>query len=230
MRDHIVVLTGAGMSAESGLSTFRDNGGLWEQYSVYDVATPEAFERNQELVLRFYNERRRQLENAQPNRGHQLLAELEKDYKVTVITQNVDDLHERGGSTNVIHLHGELTKARSSLQPELIYDIGYTDINPGDTCDRGTQLRPHVVWFGEEVPMLDAAAEVVKTADQLLIIGTSLQVYPAASLAYEVDMTVPITVIDPDAPTSLVRARAIRKGAGEGLAEWIRNMPNAWSI
>jgi NAD-dependent protein deacetylase/lipoamidase len=223
MKDHIVVLTGAGMSAESGLSTFRDNGGLWEQYSVYDVATPEAFERNQELVLRFYNERRRQLESAKPNRGHQLLAELEKDYQVTVITQNVDDLHERGGSSNVTHLHGELTKARSSLHNDLIYDIGYRDIQPGDTCDRGSQLRPHVVWFGEEVPMLDAAAEVVKTADQLLIIGTSLQVYPAASLAYEVDMSVPITVIDPDAPTSLVRARVIRRGAGEGIAEWMKN-------
>jgi len=230
MKDHIVVLTGAGMSAESGLSTFRDNGGLWEQYSVYDVAAPEAFERNRELVLRFYNERRRQLENAKPNRGHQLLAELEKDYQVTVITQNVDDLHERGGSSNVIHLHGELTKARSSLDNELIYDIGYRDIQPGDTCDRGSQLRPHVVWFGEEVPMLDAAAEVVKTADQLLIIGTSLQVYPAASLAHEVDMTVPITVIDPDAPTSLVRARVIRKGAGDGIAEYLSNIPRAWGI
>lgn len=221
MQDHIVVLTGAGMSAESGLSTFRDNGGLWEQHSVYDVATPEAFERNRELVLRFYNERRRQLERALPNRGHQLLAQLEQDYRVTVITQNVDDLHERGGSSRVIHLHGELTKARSLAHPDLIYDIGYADINPGDTCERGAQLRPHVVWFGEEVPMLDAAAELVRTADHLLIIGTSLQVYPAASLAHEVDMTVPITVIDPDAPTSLIRARVIRKGAGEGLAAWM---------
>ncbi len=230
MQDHIVVLTGAGMSAESGLSTFRDNGGLWEQYSVYDVATPEAFERNQELVLRFYNERRRQLENVQPNRGHQLLAELEKHYRVTVITQNVDDLHERGGSSNVIHLHGELTKARSSAHPELVYEIGYADIEPGDTCDRGVQLRPHVVWFGEEVPMLDAAADLVRTADHLLIIGTSLQVYPAAGLAHEVDMTVPITVIDPDAPTSLVHARVIRKGASEGVAEWINNIPGSWGI
>jgi NAD-dependent deacetylase len=230
MKDHIVVLTGAGMSAESGLSTFRDNGGLWEQYSVYDVATPEAFERNQELVLRFYNERRRQLEKVQPNRGHHLLAELEKDYKVTVITQNVDDLHERGGSSNVIHLHGELTKARSALHQNLVYDIGYRDVSPGDTCDRGTQLRPYVVWFGEEVPMLDVAAKVVRTADFLLIIGTSLQVYPAASLVHEVDMTVPITVIDPDAPTSLVRARVIRKGAGEGVAEWIENIPKSWDL
>ncbi len=221
--DHIVVLTGAGMSAESGLSTFRDNGGLWEQHSVYDVATPEAFERNQDVVLRFYNERRRQLRDAQPNRAHQLLAELEQHYRVTVVTQNVDDLHERGGSSSVIHLHGELTKARSSEHPELVYDIGYDDINTGDTCERGAQLRPHIVWFGEEVPMLDAAAEVVRTADHLLIIGTSLQVYPAASLAHEVDMAVPITVIDPNAPT-LIRAKAIRKGASEGVSEWVASM------
>ncbi len=199
MQEHIVVLTGAGISAESGLSTFRDNGGLWEQHSVYDVATPEAFERNRDLVLRFYNERRRQLQTVQPNPAHRLLAELESRFQVTVVTQNVDDLHERGGSSNVLHLHGELTKARSSAYPDLIYDIGYNDINPGgDTCDRGAQLRPpHIVWFGEEVPMLDAAAEVVRTADQLLIVGTSLQVYPAAGLVYEVDIDVPITVIDP---------------------------------
>ncbi len=230
MQDHIVILTGAGMSAESGLSTFRDNGGLWEQYSVYDVATLEAFERNQELVLRFYNERKRQLEHARPNRGHQLLAQLENKYRVTVITQNVDDLHERGGSTDVMHLHGELTKARSTVHPDLIYNIGYTDIHQGDTCDRGEQLRPHVVWFGEEVPMLSAAAEMVRTADHLLIIGTSLQVYPAAGLAHEVDLTVPITVIDPDAPTTLVRARVIRKGAGEGLAEWMEKIPRGGAI
>lgn len=230
MKDQVVILTGAGMSAESGLSTFRDNGGLWEQYSVYDVATPEAFKRNQELVLRFYNERRRQLENARPNCGHQLLAQLEKEFRVTVITQNVDDLHERGGSTNVIHLHGELTKARSAVHPELVYNIGYADINQGDTCERGEQLRPHVVWFGEEVPMLDRAAELVRTADHLLIIGTSLQVYPAASLAHEVDLTVPISVIDPDAPTTLVRARIIRKGASEGLAEWMGKIPRGGAI
>ena len=221
MQDHIVVLTGAGISAESGLSTFRDNGGLWEQHSVYDVATPEAFERNRDLVLRFYNERRRQLRNAQPNPAHRLLAELENRFQVTVITQNVDDLHERGGSSNVLHLHGELTKARSSAYPDLSYDIGYNDINPGDTCDRGAQLRPHIVWFGEEVPMLDAAAEVVRTADQLLIVGTSLQVYPAAGLVYEVDIDVPITVIDPGEPASVSRARVIRKGASEGVREWV---------
>ncbi|MDX5439445.1 MAG: NAD-dependent deacylase [Alteromonadaceae bacterium] len=221
MQEHIVVLTGAGISAESGLSTFRDSGGLWEQHSVYDVATPEAFARNQELVLRFYNERRHQLESAQPNPAHRLLAELESRYRVTVVTQNVDDLHERGGSTNVLHLHGELTKARSSGFPELIYDIGYKEIQPGDVCERGTQLRPHIVWFGEEVPMLDAAAEVVRTADRLLIVGTSLQVYPAAGLVYEVDIDVPITVIDPGEPASVSRARVIRKGASDGLSEWV---------
>ena len=138
-----------------------------------------------------------------------------------MVTQNVDDLHERGGASNVIHLHGELTKARSSKYPELVYDIGYRDINPGDTCDRGAQLRPHIVWFGEEVPMLDKAAEVVRTADHLLIVGTSLQVYPAAGLVYEVDRDVPITVIDPGEPASVSRARFIRKGAVEGVAEWV---------
>ncbi|WP_297791619.1 NAD-dependent deacylase [uncultured Marinobacter sp.] len=224
MQDHIVVLTGAGISAESGLSTFRDNGGLWEQHSVYDVATPEAFERNQELVLRFYNERRRQLQSARPNQAHRLLAELEQRYRVTVVTQNVDDLHERGGSSSVIHLHGELTKARSSRFPELVYDIGYRDIAPGDTCDHGAQLRPHIVWFGEEVPMLEKAAEVVRTADHLLIVGTSLQVYPAAGLVYEVDFDVPITVIDPGEPASVSRARIIRKSASDGVTEWINSL------
>ncbi|KAA1176262.1 NAD-dependent deacylase [Marinobacter salinexigens] len=224
MQQHIVVLTGAGISAESGLSTFRDNGGLWEQHSVYDVATPEAFARNQELVLRFYNERRRQLRDVEPNQAHRLLASLEERFRVTVVTQNVDNLHERGGSSNVIHLHGELTKARSSHYPELVYDIGYRDIKPGDTCERGAQLRPHIVWFGEEVPMLESAAEVVSTADQLLIVGTSLQVYPAAGLVHEVDVDVPITVIDPGEPASVSRARVIRKRASEGVAEWISRL------
>jgi len=224
MKDHIVVLTGAGISAESGLSTFRDNGGLWEQHSVYDVATPEAFARNPELVLRFYNDRRRQLETAQPNPAHRLLAELERRYRVTVVTQNVDNLHERGGSSNVIHLHGELTKARSTRYPELVYDIGCKPIELGDTCERGAQLRPHIVWFGEEVPLLEAAAEVVRTADQLLIVGTSLQVYPAAGLVHEVDIDVPITVIDPGEPATVSRARVIRKGAAEGVAEWVASL------
>lgn len=224
MQDRIVVLTGAGISAESGLSTFRDNGGLWEQHSVYDVATPEAFERNPELVLRFYNDRRHQLKAASPNQAHRLLAELERRYRVTIVTQNVDDLHERGGSSQVLHLHGELTKARSTGFPELVYDIGYGDIKPGDRCERGTQLRPHIVWFGEEVPMLEAAAEVVRTADHLLIVGTSLQVYPAAGLVHEVGFDVPITVVDPGEPASVSRARVIRKGASEGVADWVRSL------
>ena len=224
MKPHIVVLTGAGISAESGLSTFRDNGGLWEEYSVYDVATPEAFERNPELVLRFYNDRRRQLESAEPNRAHQLLAELEKRYQVSIITQNVDNLHERAGSSQVIHLHGELTKARSTRYPDEVYDIGYKSIELGDTCERGSQLRPHIVWFGELVPMIEVAAEVARMADQLLIVGTSLQVYPAAGLVHEVDFDVPVTVIDPGEPASVTRARVIRKGACEGVAEWIAGL------
>ncbi|UDL06491.1 SIR2 family NAD-dependent protein deacylase [Marinobacter sp. CA1] len=224
MKPHIVVLTGAGISAESGLSTFRDNGGLWEQHSVYDVATPEAFERNPELVLRFYNERRRQLASVEPNRAHQLLAELEAQYRVSIVTQNVDNLHERAGSSQVIHLHGELTKVRSSRYPEQVYDIGCDPIALGDTCDRGAQLRPHIVWFGEEVPMIEVAADVVRTADQLLIVGTSLQVYPAAGLVHEIDTHVPVTVIDPGEPASVSRARVIRKGASEGVAEWLANL------
>ncbi len=224
MQEHIVVLTGAGISAESGLSTFRDNGGLWEEHSIYDVATPEAFARNPELVLRFYNERRRQLESAQPNQAHRLLAELEALYRVSIITQNVDDLHERGGSGQVVHLHGELTKARSSRYPELIYDIGYRDILPGETCELGAPLRPHIVWFGEEVPLLETAAEIVRSADHLLIVGTSLQVYPAAGLIHEVDAGVPITVVDPGEPAAVSRARVIRKGASEGVAEWVETL------
>ncbi len=224
MKPHIVVLTGAGISAESGLSTFRDNGGLWEEHSVYDVATPEAFARNPELVLRFYNDRRRQLEVAQPNRAHRLLAQLEADYRVSIITQNVDDLHERAGSSEVIHLHGELTKARSTRYPEDIYDIGYQPIQLGDTCEHGSQLRPHIVWFGELVPMIEVAADVARTADQLLIVGTSLQVYPAAGLVHEVDFDVPVTVIDPGELPSVTRARIIRKGACEGVAEWVASL------
>lgn len=221
MQEHIVVLSGAGVSAESGLSTFRGSGGLWEKYSVYDIATPEAFARDPEMVLRFYNERRRHLADAQPNAAHYALAELEKDYRVTIITQNVDDLHERAGSTHVLHLHGELTRARSTKRENLIYDIGYDPIALGDSCELGSQLRPHVVWFGESVPMMDKAAEVVATADQLLIVGTSLQVYPAAGLVDLADPEVPITVVDPAEHANLSRARVIRKPASEGVLDWI---------
>ncbi|OEY65277.1 SIR2 family NAD-dependent protein deacylase [Marinobacter sp. X15-166B] len=221
MKEHIVVLTGAGVSAESGLSTFRDNGGLWEEHSVYEVATPEAFARDKELVLRFYNARRRQLATARPNAAHRLLAELEDRYRVSIVTQNVDDLHERAGSTRVLHLHGELTKARSTGYPDLVYDIGFEDIQPDDTCEQGTALRPHIVWFGEDVPMIEVAAEVVASADHLLIVGTSLQVYPAAGLVHLVGDGVPVTVVDPGEPASVSRARVIRKTASEGVAEWV---------
>jgi len=179
---HIVVLTGAGVSAESGLKTFRDSGGLWEEHSIMDVATPEAWKNNPELVLRFYNDRRKQLDEVSPNPAHYALAELETKFNVHIITQNVDDLHQRAGSHNVIHLHGELRKARSERFPSLVYTLDHPEIKMGDTCQRGFQLRPHIVWFGEDVPMIQTASAIVKTADILLIVGTSLNVYPAAGL------------------------------------------------
>lgn len=194
----LIVLTGAGMSAESGIKTFRDQGGLWEEYDVMEVASIEGWRKNPELVLRFYNERRRQLERVQPNEGHKILAELEKYFDVHIITQNVDNLHERAGSTRVLHLHGELTKARSTVDLSLIYDIGYRDINPGDKCEKGSQLRPHIVWFGEPVPMMDEAVRITTTADIFVIIGTSLIVYPAAGLVAYVPEHVPVYLIDPN--------------------------------
>lgn len=181
-RPKIVVLSGAGMSAPSGLATFRDSDGLWASHRVEDVATPEAWERNPELVLEFYNQRRAQAAAAQPNAGHRALAELERRYEVVVVTQNVDNLHERAGSTRVIHLHGELSKARSTADESLIYDIGAKPIRLGDRCARGSQLRPHIVWFGEAVPLIDTAAEEFRDAAKVLVAGTSLQVYPAAGL------------------------------------------------
>ena len=216
----IVVLTGAGISAESGLKTFRDSNGLWERHDVMEVDSQKGFEKNPELVLDFYNQRRKQLLEVHPNQAHIALAELEKKHNVSIVTQNVDDLHERAGSSSVLHLHGELLKVRSTFNEN---DIQYwtKDLFVGDLCKNGFQLRPHIVWFGEEVPMLDKAAEVVRTADHLLIVGTSLQVYPAAGLVYEVDRDVPITVIDPGEPASVSRARFIRKGAVEGVAEWV---------
>lgn len=181
MRKKIVVLTGAGISAESGIKTFRDADGLWENHRVEDVATPEAFQRNPELVLEFYNQRRRQLVQCQPNTAHTALALLEKNYDVTIITQNVDDLHERAGSSKIIHLHGQLLKSRSSIYEYPIYEQT-TDIKIGDLCQRGTQLRPHIVWFGEAVPEIERAIPIIQQCDILLIIGTSLLVYPAAGL------------------------------------------------
>ncbi len=198
----VVVLTGAGVSQESGISTFRDNGGLWEQYNIYEVATPEAWARNQELVLRFYNQRRKQLLEVEPNDAHIYLARLAEKFDVEIITQNIDDLHERAGSPKVMHLHGELMKARSSVDESLLYDIEGHEISLGQLCEKGSQLRPHVVWFGEMVPMIEPAAQLMAWADLVVVVGTSLAVYPAAGLLHEVGGGVPVIAIDP-APLDL---------------------------
>ena len=192
----IAVLTGAGVSAESGIKTFRDSDGLWEGHDVMEVASPEGFQRNPAAVLEFYNQRRRQLLTVQPNEAHKALAELEKTHEVTIITQNVDDLHERAGSTNVIHLHGELLKVRSTFDEDLIFDWK-KDLNPGDFCEHNHQLRPHIVWFGEMVPMIEVAAEVVEKADAIIIVGTSMQVYPAAGLVQYAKDNAHIYFVDP---------------------------------
>jgi NAD-dependent deacetylase len=193
----LVVLTGAGMSSESGIRTFRDSGGLWEEYDVTEVATPMAWTKNRDLVLRFYNERRRQLAGCNPNEGHFGLARLEKYFDVQIITQNIDNLHERAGSTKILHLHGELTKARSTSDPALIYDIGYKDINPGDNCAKGSQLRPHIVWFGEEVPTMDEAVNLTASADIFVVVGSSLNVYPAAGIINYAPEKASLWLIDP---------------------------------
>ena len=199
-RKKIVVLTGAGISAESGLSTFRDAGGLWEGHDVHDVASPQGFAKDPELVLRFYNERRRQLEHVQPNDAHYAIAALETKYDVVIITQNVDNLHERAGSSKIIHLHGELTQAKSTLPPYNVYEVGYKDINLGDVCEKEGQLRPNIVWFGEAVPLMTEAAIVAGTADIFIVVGTSLVVYPAASLLDYVNGNAKKYIIDPNKP------------------------------
>ena len=213
----IVVLTGAGMSAESGLKTFRDADGLWEGHDVMEVATPQAFERNPELVLEFYNQRRKQLKEVSPNEGHIGLAKLEEHFNVHIITQNVDNLHERAGSSNVIHLHGELNKVRSTFDEDLVLDWT-TDLNLGDFCEHNHQLRPHIVWFGEAVPMLDHAISITEQADILIVIGTSMQVYPAASLINFVHEEIPIYFIDPKPNvTAYKRLTIIEDTASKGV-------------
>lgn len=212
----IVVLTGAGISAESGLKTFRDSDGLWENYKVEDIATADAIKRNPELVLNFYNERRKQLYTVKPNDAHISLAKLEDHYDVQIITQNVDDLHERGGSTKILHLHGELKKSRSSINSNLIYDIE-GDINVGDLCEDGSQLRPHIVFFGEDVPLMIHAYELVMEADILIIVGTSMQVYPAADLINFVGKDVPIYFIDPNAFMKTPNTKIIKDKATIGV-------------
>ncbi len=195
----VVVVTGAGISAESGLKTFRDSGGLWEGYNVYDVATPEAWKRDPDLVQHFYNERRKSVLEAEPNAAHYALVKLEEKYQVTIITQNIDDLHERAGSSRIIHLHGLITKSQSDKNPNLTYDIPGSELKMGELCELGSQLRPHVVWFGEAVPMIENAAKECFEADIFIVIGTSLQVYPAAGLIDMVGSKTQKFLIDPNA-------------------------------
>lgn len=222
----VVVLTGAGISAESGLKTFRDSDGLWENYDVMDVASIEGWYKNKDLVLRFYNERRKQAFDAQPNEGHKALARMEEHFDVRIITQNVDDLHEKAGSTNVIHLHGELGKVRSSLDPNLIYDWGDKPIHLGDKCEKGSQLRPHIVWFGEAVPKMEDAVKEVLQADIFLVVGTSLVVYPAAGLIEYAAVEIPKYIIDPNIP--IVRALKnlffVEEKAGTGVPKVLQEL------
>ena len=229
MKKKIVVLTGAGVSAESGVSTFRDSDGLWEQHKVEDVASIEGWYRNPSLVLEFYNARRAQLAQVRPNAAHYAIAELEKDYDVTVITQNVDNLHERAGSTRLIHLHGELTKVRpencfndmDGFSEETVFDVGTDSIQIGDLAPNGAQLRPHIVWFGEAVPKINAAIDAVEAADVMLIVGTSLQVYPAASLYAYANAGIPIYIIDPkELMVRDARLVHIKEVATKGMEEF----------
>jgi NAD-dependent deacetylase len=218
MMKKLVILSGAGISQESGLKTFRDMGGLWENYDVNEVATPEAWENNPDLVLRFYNQRRRQLYEVEPNAGHFGISELEKWFDVEVVTQNVDNLHERAGSTKVLHLHGELVKARSTADPFLVYDLDTWALDIGDLCELGSQLRPDIVWFGETVPQMSKAVRIVEEADILVVIGTSLAVYPAASLVNYVKPGTPLFVIDPSRPELLLdNVTYIEEKAGKGV-------------
>ncbi len=222
----IVVLTGAGISAESGIQTFRGAGGLWNGVSVKEVATPEGWQKNPAMVLEFYNQRRKDAANVQPNAAHTALARLEEKFEVNIITQNVDDLHERGGSTKVMHLHGLLKEVRSSKDPSLIYDIGDKAIKMGDLCKLGSQLRPNVVWFGEAVPMIESAALLCYDAELFVVIGTSMEVYPAASLVHYVDKKVPVYIIDPNIPNvgNIPNLTSIAEKATVGVSALVDNL------
>ncbi len=224
MKKKLVVLTGAGISAESGLKTFRDSDGLWNGYNIEDVATPRAWKKNKQLVLDFYNMRRKDVLNAQPNAAHTGLANLQKDFDVHIITQNIDDLHERAGNKNVLHLHGEIFKMRSELNESFIYEIR-KDILLGDVANDGAQLRPHIVWFEEPVPMIEQAAALAEEADIFAVIGTSLVVYPAAGLIHYTKKVIPKFIIDKTIPYSaLYNVTAIEKPATQGIAEFIELM------
>ncbi len=220
MKPKLVVFTGAGISAESGIKTFRDSGGLWEEYDINEVATPQAWEKNQKLVLEFYNKRRAQILEAKPNLAHEILVEFEKKYDVHIITQNIDDLHERAGSKKVLHLHGEITKSRSSVDSNLIYPIKSSELKLGDLCEKGSQLRPHIVWFGELVPMMDLAYIVAEKADIFIVVGTSMNVYPAAGIIDYIENKIPKYLIDPNSVkvNGINNLRVMQEKASIGLS------------
>lgn len=219
MKPKLVVFTGAGISAESGIKTFRDSGGLWEEFDINEVATPQAWEKNQRLVLDFYNKRRKQVLEAKPNKAHFALVELEQKYDVQIITQNIDDLHERAGSKKVLHLHGEITKSRSSVDHSLVYKIAGEEIKLGDKCEKGSQLRPHIVWFGEMVPMMETANIIAEKADIFVVVGTSMAVYPAAGIIDYSPQDIPKYLIDPSdiKVTGIANLKVIKEKASIGL-------------
>ena len=223
---NIVILSGAGMSAESGISTFRDSNGLWRNYRMEEVASPNAWHDDMDLVLEFYNLRRKQLFEVDPNKGHEALVKLEKHFDVEIITQNVDDLHERAGSSKVLHLHGELKKVRSTVDESLVYTLDHWELKKGDLCKKGSQLRPHIVWFGEAVSGISQAAEIVRKADIMIVVGTSLAVYPAAGLIDFAKASIPIYYIDPNAKGYSFRnnVTCIAKKAGEGLPTIVNDL------
>lgn len=223
----VVVVTGAGISAESGLKTFRDSGGLWEGYNVYDVATPEAWKRDPDMVQHFYNERRKSVLEAKPNAAHYALVKLEEKFQVTIVTQNIDDLHERAGSSRIIHLHGLITKSQSDRNPKLTYDIPGSELKMGELCELGSQLRPHVVWFGEAVPMIENAAKECYEADIFIVIGTSLQVYPAAGLIDLVPAKAEKILVDPRAmEISAKNIEMIPENAAAAVPELVERLLN----
>lgn len=228
MKKNLVIFSGAGISAESGLKTFRDSGGLWEEFNIEDVATPEAWKKDMSLVTQFYNLRRKQVMDAQPNDAHRIIADLQSKFNVQIITQNIDDLHERAGSKNVLHLHGEIMKVRSSSHPELVYPIDHWEIKIGDRCDKGSQLRPHIVWFGEMVPEMDNAIAIAEKADLFLVIGTSLNVYPAAGILNYVPATSPKWLVDPgDFSLDYVNnLKHIKKIASDGMKAIFQELQN----
>jgi NAD-dependent deacetylase len=225
-KKRIVVFTGAGVSAESGIKTFRDSDGLWENYKIEDVATPQAWNKNPALVNEFYNLRRKQVLEVQPNEAHKAIVKLEKKFDLNIITQNIDDLHERAGSKKVLHLHGEIRKVRSTVKSNLIYDLAGWELKMGDKCELGSQLRPHIVWFGEAVPMMDMAMSLVSVADIFLVIGTSLNVYPAAGLLSYADRSIPKYLVDPN-PQNIGRIEhltILAEKAGEGVPKLVEEL------